>query len=212
VALDPPAEVGFTGKGSATSCHQGQSPCICIIKTGLWDRSGEPRSLIGPNRAFEHLEQAVLDPQPHILSARPAHPQFVDFVNEDDPPLSSIEVAIGSLDQPEQQALHVLAHVTRFSQARGIANGERDVQIRSQGLDQICLAAAGRTDEQDVGLLDSYIVQVGICDDRIGTVTVPGVYEPLEVAGDAQGEPPLGEILSDDELIEVTDDAFGSGD
>ena len=74
------------------------------------------------------------------------------------------------------------------------------------------LARAGRSDKQDVGLLHDYISEVGIGDDRIGSVFVPGIHETFEVVADAQGEPPLGDVLPDDELIEVGDQGLGRWD
>ena len=44
-----------------------------------------------------------------------------------------------------------------------------------------------------------HIPEVGVGDDRIGSVTVPGIDETLEVVGDAEGEPPLGDFLPDDD-------------
>ncbi len=74
------------------------------------------------------------------------------------------------------------------------------------------LARAGRTDEEDVGLLDSHIVQVGVGDDGIGSIPIPGIDDPLEVVRDAEGEPPLGDGLTDHELVQVGDQGLGSGD
>ena len=74
------------------------------------------------------------------------------------------------------------------------------------------LARAGRTDQQDVGLLDSHILQVGVGDDRVGSVTIPGIDETLEVVGDAEGEPSLGDVLPNHELVEVGDQGLGSRD
>ena len=57
-----------------------------------------------------------------------------------------------------------------------------------------------------------HILQIGIGDDRIGSVTIPGIDETLEVVGDAEGEPPLGDVLPDNELVEVGDQGLGRGD
>ena len=55
-------------------------------------------------------------------------------------------------------------------------------------------------------LLNSHILQVSVGDDRIGRVVIPGIDEPLEVVGDAEGELSLGDVLPDHELVEVVDD------
>jgi hypothetical protein len=44
------------------------------------------------------------------------------------------------------------------------------------------------------------------------TASTPGIDKSLEVVADAQGKPSFGDILADDELIELSDDGFGSGD
>ena len=103
------------------------------------------------------------------------------------------------------------ADVPGFGQARRIADDERDVQIGSQGLDQVGLARAGRSDQEDVALLHDHIPEIGIGDDGIGSITIPGIDDPLEVVGDAQGEPPLGNVLPDHELVRWATRVLGVG-
>ncbi len=74
------------------------------------------------------------------------------------------------------------------------------------------LARARRTDEQDVRLLDPHILQIGIGDDRVRRTTIPGIYETLAVIRHAQGEPPLGDVLPNHELVQVGDDGSGGWD
>ena len=74
------------------------------------------------------------------------------------------------------------------------------------------LARTGGTDQEDVGLFDDDIPQVGVGDDRIGSFTVPGIDEALVVIADAQGEPPLGDVLTDDVLVQVSDQGLGRRD
>ena len=109
----------------------------------------------------------------------------------------------------DSRDLHIIADVPRLGQTRGIADDQRDVQIGSQGLDQMGLARAGRTDQEDVGLLHRPHPGVGVGDDGIGSVTIPGIDETLEVVGDAEGEAPLGDGLTDDELVEVGNQGLG---
>ena len=73
------------------------------------------------------------------------------------------------------------------------------------------LARPGRTNQQDVALLNSHIVQVGIGDDGIRGGPIPAIDETFEVVADAQGEASLGDGLPDDELIEVGDRVLGEG-
>ena len=74
------------------------------------------------------------------------------------------------------------------------------------------LARAAGTDEQDVGLLNDHIPEIGVGDDGVEGVLVPGIDETFEVVGDAQGEPPLGDVLPDHALIEVGDYGLGRWD
>ena len=55
-------------------------------------------------------------------------------------------------------------------------------------------------------------MQVGVGDDRIGSVPVPGIDDPLEMVADAEGEPPLGDVLPDHELVQVGDQGLGGRD
>ena len=45
-----------------------------------------------------------------------------------------------------------------------------------------------------------------------GAATIPGIDEPLEVVADAEGEPPLGDVLPDDVLVQVGDQGLGGRD
>jgi hypothetical protein len=46
-------------------------------------------------------------------------------------------------------------------------------------------------------------VQVRVGDDWVASLLIPAIDEALEVIADAEGEPPLGEILPNDVLVEV---------
>ena len=48
------------------------------------------------------------------------------------PLLGNINIAVGCLDQPVKQELHVLADVTSIGQRGGVAGDEGDIQIGSQ--------------------------------------------------------------------------------
>ena len=51
------------------------------------------------DRAFENLQESVLDAQPQIFEARATPLDLVDLVDVDDATLSSVHVAFGSQDQ-----------------------------------------------------------------------------------------------------------------
>ena len=146
---------------------------------------------------------------PNRMSLKPATPlDLVDLVDVDDATLSSVHVTFGSQDQPGQQALNVIADVPSFRQTRGISDNQRDVQIGSQGLDQMGLPEPG---DRSGGCWTSPSThsEIGVGDDRIGSVTIPAIDETLEMVAHAQGEPSLGNVLPNHELVEVGDQGLG---
>ena len=86
---------------------------------------------------------------------------------------------------------HVLAHVPRLGEGRGVADGEGDGQGAGQGLGQQGLAAAGGAHQQDVGLVQFHL----------------GAGRPrpdaLEVVIDGHAEGLLGPFLADDVVVQA---------
>ncbi len=146
--------------------------------------------------AFEHLEQGLL----HALAGDVAGDRdvggrladLVDLVDVDDAALGRLEVVVGGLEQLEQDVLDVLADVAGLGERGGVADGKGHVQHAGQRAGQQRLAAAGRADQQHVGLVDL---------DRLGLVDV-GVGEALVVVVHGHGQHALGVILADDVLVE----------
>ncbi len=75
---------------------------------------------------------------------------LVDFVDVDDPGLGAAHVAIGGLEQLEDDVLHILADIARLSESGGVDDGEGHVEHAGQRLRQQRLARAGGPDQQDV--------------------------------------------------------------
>ena len=113
------------------------------------------------NRALEDLEQRLL----HALAAYVAGDghvfalagDLVDFVNIDDAALRRADIAVGRLNQAQQDIFNILAHIAGFGQRRGVGNGKGHVQDARQRLGQIGLAAAGGANHEDVGFLQFHI-------------------------------------------------------
>ena len=90
------------------------------------------------NRAFENLEQRLL----HALAAYIAGDghvfaltgDFVDFVNVDDAALRRADIAVGRLNQAQQDIFNILAHIAGLGQRCGIGNGKGHVQDARQRL------------------------------------------------------------------------------
>ena len=122
---------------------------------------------------------------------------LVDLVDVDDAGLGALRVEVGGLDELEEDVLDVLADVARLGQRRGVGHGERHVEALGERLGEVGLAAAGRTDEQDVALRDLDLVGtlLGGLDRAVGA-------DALVVVVDGDGEGALRGILTDDVLLE----------
>jgi hypothetical protein len=53
---------------------------------------------------------------------------LVNFVNIDDSPLCPLHIIVGSLDQLEEDILHILSHISGFSKGGGIGDGKGHMQ------------------------------------------------------------------------------------
>src|SRR5438874_1226323 len=154
--------------------------------------------------ALEDLQQRLL----HALAADVARDRgvvglardLVDLVDVDDSALGAADVEVRGLDQPEQDVLDVLAHVPRLGEAGGVGDREWDVKDLGQRLGEIGLAAAGRTDEQDVRLGQLDITDRLRCRDA------------LVVVVDLDREHLLGAVLADHVLIQRGADGLGVRD
>src|SRR5271170_3775676 len=90
--------------------------------------------------SFENLQQGLL----HTFAGNIAGnrrifvlaPDLVDLVNVDDAGLGAAYIALGRLQQLEDDVLDILAHVAGFGERGGIDNGERHVEHSSQSLRQ----------------------------------------------------------------------------
>ncbi|MBM2842912.1 MAG: hypothetical protein HW404_749 [Anaerolineales bacterium] len=148
--------------------------------------------------ALDDLEQRLLHPLARDVArdagivARLAG-DLIDLVQVDDAALGPLDVEVGRLQEPQQDVLDVFADVTGFGQGGGVADAERHVQDARQRLRQQGLAAAGRSDEQDVALLQlDFGVAAG--------------GDALVVVVDGHRQDTLGVILPDDVLGQLVVD------
>ena len=110
------------------------------------------------DRAFEHFQQGLL----HALARHVAGDRdvlagladLVDLVDVEHAALGGLDVEVGGVQQLQQQVLDVLADVAGLGQRGGVADGEGHVEDAGQRLGQQRLAGAGRTDQEDVRLVD----------------------------------------------------------
>src|SRR5262249_5098664 len=110
---------------------------------------------------FQHLQQSLLDAfAGHVASDADVLGglvDLVDLVDVNDAALSGLDVEIRGVKQLEQKILHVFADVTGLGQRGGVADSERHVEHAGERAGQKRLAAARRTDEEDVALVDFHV-------------------------------------------------------
>src|SRR6202165_5246201 len=144
--------------------------------------------------ALEDLEQRLLHAFSRYITrdrrvVRLAR-DLVDLVDVDDPALSAADVEVGGLYQPEQDVLHVLAHVAGLGEAGRVGDRKWHVEDLAQCLCKVGLPAAGGADQHDVRLLQfdvAYLLR------RL---------DPLVVVVDGDREDALGVVLADHVLVE----------
>ena len=109
--------------------------------------------------AFQNFQQRLLhafagniarDRRIFVLAA-----DLIDFVDVDDAGLGAAHVAVGRLQQLEDDVLDILAHIAGFGERGGIDDGEGNIEHARQRLRQQRLAGAGRPDQQMFDLLSS---------------------------------------------------------
>ncbi len=147
------------------------------------------------DRAFENLQQRLLhafagdvagDRRVLVLAA-----DLVDLVDVDDAGLRARYVAVGGLQQLEDDVLDVLADVASFSERGRVDDGEGHIEHLGQSMRKQRLAAAGGADQQDVRLRQLYIVAAR-----------PVHLDALVVVVDRDGELLLGLLLADHIFVE----------
>ena len=147
------------------------------------------------DRAFEDLQQRLLhafagdiagDRGVLVLAA-----DLVDLVDIDDAGLRAGYVAVGGLQQLQDDVLDILAHVAGLGQRGGVDNGERHIQHLGQRLRQQRLAGARRAHQQDIRLRQLHIVAAR-----------PVHLDALVVVVDRDRELLLRGVLADDVFVQ----------
>ena len=148
----------------------------------------------GGGGAFHDLEKGLLHAfARHVAGDRRVvrlAADLVDFIDIHDSTLGAFDVVIAGLQQFQDDVFHILPHVTGFGQRGGIGHGEGHIQNARQRLGEQRLAAAGRADEQDVGLGQFHFG------------TLAAVVQPLVVVVDGDRQHALGVELPDHIIIQ----------
>ena len=74
--------------------------------------------------------------------------------------LGARDIAIGRLDQAQQDILYVLANVAGLGQRSRVSYANRDIKDARQSLRQERLARTGRTQQQDIALVQLHIFRL----------------------------------------------------
>ncbi len=108
------------------------------------------------NGAFQNLQQCLLhafardvtrDGGVLVLAA-----DLIHLVNVDHAGLRPAYIAIGGLQQLEDDVLYILTYVTSFGQRGGVHDGERNIEHAGEGLREKRLTRSGWPDQQNIAL------------------------------------------------------------
>jgi hypothetical protein len=115
---------------------------------------------------------------------------LVELVDVDDPVLRVHDIEVRGLEEPDEDVLHVLAHVARLGEAGRVDDGERHLEDARERPREERLPRAGRADQEDVRLLELDVVD--------GAARV----DALVVVVDGDGERLLGALLADHVVVQ----------
>src|SRR5215213_5174628 len=153
------------------------------------------------DRAFEDLQQRLLHAfTRHIASDRRVlilTTNLVYFINVDDSLLCAFDVAVGSLQQFQNDVLDVFTNVARFSQCCRIDDRERNSEHARERLREQRLARSGRPDQQNVCFLN------------LDVRTTATEFDALVVLIDGDGQALLRFILADHIFVQEVFDLSG---
>ena len=125
------------------------------------------------HRALKNLKQCLLNALARNIAGNGEvlglAGDLVDLVHVDNANLRALNVAIGSVDELEQDVLHILAHVAGLGKRGGISNGKRHLEDARERLGEQGLTGTGGTEQQNVGLGELHLVHI-IVELRVQTV------------------------------------------
>ena len=118
----------------------------------------------GGDRALDDLQEGLL----HALARHVAcnggvlslAADLVDLVDVDDALLGLLNIAVGLLDEAQENVLHVLTHVTSLGQGGRVHDRERHVEEAGEAARQVRLTRARGAQQEDVGLGAQHVLSV----------------------------------------------------
>ena len=132
--------------------------------------------------AFENLEQRLLHAfARHVAGDRRSAAlarDLVDLVDADDAAAGLLGVVAGVAVQRLDDAVDVFADVAGLGQRGRVRHRERHVQLLGQRLHEQRLPAAGRSEQQDVALLNLDLARLAVLADALVVVVAPRPTAP----------------------------------
>ena len=127
--------------------------------------------VLAPTRGRNGRDRALNDLQEGLLDALARHvagdgsvlglaADLVDLVDVDDALLGLLNIAVGLLNEAQEDVLHVLAHVAGLGQGGRIHDGERHVKEAGQAAREVSLTGARGAQQQDVGLGAQHVLVI----------------------------------------------------
>ena len=116
------------------------------------------------HRALKNLKQRLLNALARNIAGNGEvlglAGDLIDLVHVDNAHLRALNVAIGGVDELEQDVLHVLAHVAGLGKRGSVGDGKRHLEDARERLGEQGLTGTGGTEQQDVRLGELYLVHI----------------------------------------------------
>ena len=116
------------------------------------------------NRALKNLKQCLLNALARDITGDGEvlglAGDLVDLVHVDNAHLRALDIAIGGVDELEQDVLNVLANVTGLGERGGVGDGKRHLEDACERLGQQRLTGTGGAEQQDIGLGELHLVHI----------------------------------------------------
>ena len=118
----------------------------------------------GGDRALDDLQEGLLDALARHVAGNgrvlSLAADLVDLVDVDDALFGLRDVAVGLLDEAQEDVLHVLTHVAGLGQRGRVHDGEGHVEEAGEAARQVGLARTRGAQQQDVGLGAQHVLGI----------------------------------------------------
>ena len=130
--------------------------CINLNQFLMWMLSSALWRYIS-NRTFQNLQQCLLHTLARYITGNGWILGFsgnlVDLINVDNAILCTLDVSICCLNDLQKNILYIFSDISRLCQSCCISNGKWHIQYLRQRLCQKCLTTSGRSQHQNITLI-----------------------------------------------------------